>query len=129
MSHDDDGDGVTRRPGGHPAPDGEAEDLRHGFDGVRDRGVADDFHQRLRQLRLQEDFQRTSGQARVDGELRTRGVGKMLAVIGKHPQQHRLAVDECSERSSANGLLRALAADETLDRAVAQHDRVVTGTR
>ena len=55
--------------------------------------------------------------------------GNVHVPVGQHPQQHALAGLQRAERGLAHRVLRALPADEALDGAVGQHDRLVAGVR
>ena len=99
----------------------------HGGQRLCDRCGTADADQRRGHLWVEEDFQRTAGQARVDDHTGTRCFGKVDVTVGQHAQQHTLPRLQCAECRLANGTLRALATDKALDGAVRQQDRLIAG--
>ncbi len=113
---------VDRVPGG----------FGHGGERPGDRRRAVDMQEGRRQDGLQEDVERATGQAGVadDDEALRRFRGRGARLVRRcDSQQGRLAVVEQTKALDPDGRLGAHAADETLDRAVGQHDRAVARLR
>ena len=123
------------------AGDGIGRALAHGYevetelgaereDRGRDRRVAHDEHPGSREHRLEEDLDGASGEARVlgrhgsllDFDLATGGRIFAGWPVGNDAQQNCLLGLKRFQRVHANALLRAHAADEPLDRPVAEDE-------
>ena len=118
---DDDGVGrahLRQRPGLDLVAEGGA----HHGQRLRDRTVTDDADRRGGQHRLHEDLQGPAGQAGVVHD----GLAGLLRLrLRRDPQQDGGSGLERREPLRSHRRLRALAADEPLDRAVGEDDRLV----
>ena len=68
----------------------EPQHLRHVAQRGDDRRAPAQSQQRRRQLRFEEDFERTAGQARVHHHRSAGRVREMDLTVGQHPQEHAL---------------------------------------
>jgi hypothetical protein len=106
-----------------------AEHFGEGYKGLRDGRVPDDFDDRRRQHGFDEDLQRPAGQAGVDDDLGARRVRELRPALRQDPQEQRLPAPQRAECRRTQRAFRARSADESVDRAVAVHDRLVAGAR
>ena len=104
-------------------------------EGAGDRRVAHHEHARRAYHGLEEDLDRPAGQARVldrhrallARDLPALGADLGLVAEREDPQQQRLSALDRLQGVGAHAVLRAGAADEALDRPVAEHERDVPG--
>jgi len=108
--------------------DGVAQPLSQVRQRQRDRALAYDPDRRRRKVRFEEDLQRPSAEAGVlDRDRSIAGGGFALGLARQDAKQQGLARLQHAQRVQAYRGLGAGAADETLDGAIAAHNRRVAG--
>ena len=99
----------------------------HGGQRLCDRCGTADADQRRGHLWVEEDFQCTAGQTRIDDHACARCLRKVDFAVGQHTQQDAFTCLQRAECRLADRALRTLATDEALDGAIRQQDRLIAG--